>query len=427
MSNANTQSQHTGIFVLLMAMVFSISPFAIDMYLPALPTMAVYFGSSIDAMEASVAVYLFTFALGQFFFGAIADSLDKSKILLGGLLGFAVASVFVGLSETQTSLYIWRAMQAFSSGTSVVVFALVQQKYGSNTVGVAGQSSQIISYILSVVVIAPMIAPLIGSQILVNFSWSMIFYLLAAYALIAVVITQNFQLRSNKILPESEHKPLHLGRIIKGYKQIFSNSTTLAYIFAGGFSFAGLFAFVSGSPFVYMEYFHATPEQFGWLVALNAVAMVSMNLLNAKLFGHIDPTKKLIAGGFLLAITSVYLFLVAFFDLGLAFVVAGVVVYVGSLGLTAANAIAGALASAKEYTGMVSGINGILQFGLGAVASSIVSISASTTAMTMNITMAMCGVTSFVFALVLLFKLNSSGDLTTDKQQALFNSEGMPL
>jgi len=410
-----TQPSRTRLFVILMAMVFSLSPFAIDMYLPALPTMAAHFASDMDAMEASVAVYLLAFALGQFIFGALADSVDKSKLLMFGLAGFAMASVFIAVSDSQTSLYVWRALQAFSAGTSVVVYALIQQKYSTK------QSSQIISYVMSVVVIAPMIAPLIGGQILLIFSWKMIFYVLAGYALVALLVIQGVQLGREKLLPKSETKPLNFANLKNGYKHIFSNSTTLAYVLAGGFSFAGLFAFVSGSPFVYMEYFKASPELFGGLVALNALAMVGMNLVNAKLLGDMDPTKKLIAGGFLLAAVSINLMAVAYFNLGLSFVVAAVVMYVGCLGLTAANAIAGALASAKQYAGMVSGVNGVLQFGLGAGASFAVSVAASTSAMTMNATMAVCGLLSFACVLLLLFKQSRANKL----DQQLVSGEGI--
>ncbi len=392
-------------------MVFSLSPLAIDMYLPAMPTMAAHFDSSMDAMEASVAVFLFGFALGQFFFGAISDSLNKTRLMMLGLLGFAIASLFVGLSVTTTELYLWRALQAFSSGSSVVVYAMIQQKYKTDADGGAANSSKVISYIMSAVVIAPMVAPILGGQILLNFSWQMIFYVLATYAVLALVVTQLFQMSNSKILPVSVKTPLYLRSLLKGYKQIFSNSTTLAFIFAGGFSFAGLFAFVSGSPFVYMEYFHVSPDQFGWLVALNAIAMISMNLINAKLLGHIDPTKKLIFGGFLIFAVSLYLFTVAYLDLSLAYVVIGVVMYVGCLGLTSANAIAGALASAKEYAGMLSGVNGVLQFGIGAAASTLVSVSASTSAMTMNSVMGLSGILCFIFVLVLLKK--HSLNLTT--------------
>ena len=400
--------EHTGLFILIMTMVFALSPLAIDMYLPALPSMATYFHSSIDAMEATVAVYLFGFALGQFFFGAISDGLNKSKLMLLGLMGFALSSIFIALSDTVEWLYFWRAMQAFTSGSSVVVYALIQKKYSNDTDGGARRSSQVISYIMSAVVIAPMVAPIIGGQILSHFSWKMIFYVLAAFAVLAFIVTQFFQISSKKILPDSTIRPINLRQLLKGYKHIFSNSTTLAFIMAGGCSFAGLFAFVSGSPFVYMEYFKLSSDQFGWLVALNAIAMISMNLINAKILGHINPTHKLIFGGILILLVSIYLMYVALFDLGLFYVVAGVVMYVGCLGFTSANAIAGALASAKEYAGMLSGVNGVLQFGIGATASALVSISASTSAMTMNSVMALSGLLCFAFVMVLFIKQRSS-------------------
>ncbi len=392
------EKKETALFVFLMTLVFSLSPLAIDMYLPALPAMATHFASSIDAMEATVAVYLLGFALGQLFFGTIADSLDKRKLMLFGLFGFAISSFFIGNSDSQTSLYFWRAMQAFTSGSSVVVFAMVQQKYRNDRDGGAQRSSQTISYIMSAVVVAPMVAPIIGSSLLLSFSWSMIFYVLGAFALLALCL----QLSAFKILPVSEPKTLKLGNLLKGYKSIFSNKVTLAFVLAGGFSFAGLFSFIAGSPYVYMEYFNATPDQFAWLVALNAISMITMNLVNAKVLGKVNPTKKLIFGGAAIFLVSIYLLVVGLLNLPLPFVVAGVVMYVGCLGFTSANAIAGALTSAKEYAGLLSGINGVIQFGIGAGASALISISASTSAMTMNTTMASCGALCFICTLFLL-------------------------
>jgi len=375
-----------------MAMVFSLSPFAIDMYLPALPSMAGFFNSNIDAMEASVSVYLIFFALGQLILGALADSINKARLLMVGLITFATASVMIGLATSLTELYFWRSVQAFSGGSSVVVFALIQFFYGNK------KSGQIISYVMACVVVAPMIAPMIGSQILVFAGWRWIFYALAAFACVTLAAQV-------KLLPSSKvtqtQKPLNLNALFSGYKTVLSNGTTMAYVFAGGSAFAGLFAFVAGSPFVYIEYFGVSPTQFGWLVALNAIAMVGMNLINARLLKDVDPTQKLIIAGILLAIVGAYLFTVAYFHLSLVFVVVGVIAYVGLLGLTAANAISAALATAGKNAGLLSGINGVLQFGLGALSSAAVSISASTDATTMNTIMAICALSTLIFVLIL--------------------------
>lgn len=394
------------LFVCLMAMIFSLSPFAIDMYLPALPDMATYFGTKIDAMEASVAVYLFGFALGQLVLGALADSVDKTKLLLGGLVAFTLTSALVGISDSPVQLYLWRAVQAFSGGATVVVFSLIQQKYGIK------RSSQVISYIMAVVVVAPMIAPMIGSQILTHLGWQWIFFGLAIYAVITLLVMFVMKKKTMPKLAKSGIKPLNISSLLNGYKQTFRDPVTIACVFAGAASFAGLFAFISGSPFVYIELFDLSPQQYSWLVALNAVAMVSMNIINARLLSHIDPTRKLIAGGMMLGGIAVYLLLVAWLQLSLVFVVVGVVLYVGCLGLTSANAIAGALSKAGENAGLVSGINGVLQFGFGALASAVISMSTSTDAMPMNATMAVCGLLTLIFVLFLKLKTQPSSQLS---------------
>jgi len=322
----------------------------------------------------------------------LADSVNKARLLMFGLMAFAVASVMIGFSSSLSDLYIWRAIQAFSGGSSVVVFALIHSFYGNKN------SGKIISYVMACVVIAPMIAPMIGSQILAIAGWNWIFHTLAVIACVTLLAQQTL-LPASKVTQAQQ--ALNLSVLFSGYKKIISNSTTMAYVFAGGSAFAGLFAFIAGSPFVYIEYFGVSPTQFAYLVALNAIAMVSMNLINARLLNDVDPTQKLIVAGMLLAIVGVYLFTVAYFHLSLVFVVAGVVAYVGLLGLTAANAISAALATAGKNAGLLSGVNGVLQFGLGALSSAAVSIGVSTDATTMNTIMAVCGLSTLFFVLIL--------------------------
>ncbi|MGF1695990.1 multidrug effflux MFS transporter [Vibrio lamellibrachiae] len=400
-------------FVILMAMIFSLSPFAIDMYLPALPSMAAFFDSTIDNMEASVSIYLIFFALGQLVLGALADSINKAKLLIVGLSVFAVSSFMIALTNTVEELYFWRAAQAFSSGSSVVVFALIHSFYGNQ------KSNQIISYVMACVVIAPMIAPMIGSQVLAIGEWQWIFFVLAGFAIITLM-SQMALIPPKKV--SSVPQPLNFTALGKGYKSVFSNSMTMAYILAGGSAFAGMFAFVAGSPFVYIEYFGVSPTQFSWLVALNAVAMIAMNLINARLLKGVDPTKKLIVAGALLSMVGVYLATVAYLQLPLVFVVAGVVTYVGLLGLTATNAISAALASAQGNAGVLSGVNGVLQFGLGALSSMVVSLSKSIDASTMNYTMAVCSLFTLLFVSILHVKtrnLKHVLSLVLDHHQSL--------
>ncbi|MCJ8314786.1 MAG: Bcr/CflA family multidrug efflux MFS transporter [Saccharospirillaceae bacterium] len=381
-------------FIILMALIFSLSPFAIDMYLPALPNMSQHFSTSIDFMEGTVAIFLLGFALSQLILGTLADSVNKQKLLTVGLIGFSLSSIAIALVDSPTYLLIFRFLQAFAGGSAVVVFGLIRERFNDR------QSAQVISYIMAAVVIAPMIAPIIGGQVLTHFNWQAIFYVLAGIALLNVVL-QFVLFRNEKIVVNVQKKPLDLKNILSGYAQILKSKQTLSFIFAGGFAFAGLFAFVAGSPFVYIEFFNVPPDQYGYYVALNAVAMIVANLLNAKVLADVVAIKKIKVGAVIILIAGIYLIVSAVLHLNIWFIVVGVVVYMFALGLISSNAIAGALSSKPELAGLISGISGVLQFGLGALASSIVSISVSSDAITMAAVMFVCSILSFVFALLL--------------------------
>ncbi|MGB0942393.1 MAG: multidrug effflux MFS transporter [Marinomonas sp.] len=407
-THTNTQSMPFWGFVCLMAMIFSLSPLAIDMYLPALPQMAHFFDTRIDAMEASVAIYLLSFALGQLVFGTLADKLNKTSLLSWGLIGFATASFIVAFSTNLTWLFIGRGVQGFLGGTSVVVFTLIQQSYGKE------KSSQIISYIMAVVVIAPMVAPMLGSQILLYLGWQWIFFCLGFFAFITF-FTQlfiNSQTSTNKEAEthtsstkksgNKSRNKVKLSEIFKGYRFVLTNPLTLSYMFAGSASFAGLFAFISGSPFVYMSLHQVSPQDYSLLIGLNAVAMISTNLLNARRLGHIDPNIKLIWAGIGLGVIGFYLFLVASLALSLPYIVLGVVLYMAMLGFTSANAIAGVLSSSGQYAGLASGLNGVMQFGLGALASAVISLSESINSMPMAFSMTVSSLLTCAFAFALI-------------------------
>ncbi|EAQ65473.1 putative multidrug resistance protein [Marinomonas sp. MED121] len=408
-THTNAQSMPFWGFVCAMAMIFSLSPLAIDMYLPALPQMAEFFETRIDAMEASVAIYLLSFALGQLVFGTLADKLNKNRLLSWGIIGFAVASFIVALSDNLTWLFLGRAAQGFLGGTSIVVFSLIQQNYSKEKNG-KQKSSQIISYIMAVVVVAPMVAPMIGSQILLHLGWQWIFICLGFFAFITF-FTQlfiNSQVSSNKdeknsvtSHPSPDDK-VQLSQIMKGYRFVLTNPLTLSYMFAGAASFAGLFAFISGSPFVYMSLYQISPQDYSVLIALNAIAMISTNLLNARRLGHIDPTIKLIWAGIGLGIIGLYLFITASLALPLPYIALGVVLYMAMLGFTSANAMTGVLSNSGQYAGLASGLNGVMQFGLGALTSAIISLSNSVNSLPMAFTMAASGLITCAFAFALI-------------------------
>lgn len=394
------------LFVICLGAVFSLAPLAIDMYLPALPAMAAHLATGIDDVEASVSIFLLGFAVGQLAFGPLSDRFGRVPMLLSGLALFAAGSVLCALAADVGQLYAFRFLQAVGGGASVVVFPMVKDRFDEKG------SAQVISYIMAVVVVAPLIAPILGGYVLVTAGWQPIFYGLAVYGGLVLLVV--------RLLIEPSRKPAErkaaslsagIGRLAAGYRDVLTNGAAMAHILVGAFAFAGLFAFVAGSPYVYITWFGVAPENYGLLVGLNAFAMIVMNMLNARVLHNIAPTRKAVAGAFVIGGAGLMLLAFNALGLGLAWIVAGVVVYVGALGLVSANAVAGALASFREDSGTGSAVFGVAQFGLGALSSLVVSALDSTDATAMVAVMAACGLLALASALPLAAEMRRASSI----------------
>lgn len=391
-------------FVICLAAVFSLAPLAIDMYLPALPAMAEGLSSSIDDIEASVAVFLLGYAASQLVLGPLSDRIGRIRVLIGGLGLFAVGSVLCGVATSPVELYAYRFIQAIGGGASVVVFAMVQDRFDEK------ESARVISYIMAVVVVAPLIAPIAGGEILVRFGWEWIFFALAASGTIVLAAAPLIltDAPTARTAPRASFTA-GLGKLAGDYRVVLGNGPVMAHILTGAFSFAGLFAFVAGSPFVYITYFGVAPDDYGYLVGANAAVMIAMNLLNARVLHNMPPTSKAIVGAVVIGIASVALVLFNAAAFGLWWIVGGVVAYVGVLGLISANAIAGALASFSAQRGTASAVYGVCQFGLGALSSAVISWIDSTDATAMVHVMAGCGLLALLSALPLFIIRRRTG------------------
>jgi len=382
----------------IMVMAFSVSPLAIDLYLPALPAMANDFGTNIDSMEASVAVYLFGFAIAQFLFGPVADRVNHTFMMVSGLLIFSLGSLLISFSTNIESLMAGRLLQAFGGGTSVVVYAMIQQRFD------AKQSAQVISYIMAATAVAPMVAPVIGGEILMAASWQWIFYSLSGYALFAAVLAFTVLNRETD-KPVVKRQAFSLTSITKSYREVFKSVMPMAHILTAAFAFAGLFTFVSGSPFVYIEYFGLAPDSYGYLVATNAVAMVIANLINARLLSNVSPSQKLIAAGMSLGLVGLVLISLSTLEPTLWTITITVLIYVAVMSIIAANAMAGAMSFLPNGAGTLSGINGVLMFGIGAVFSALMSAWQSTDASGLLSLMAISALLSSFCAVFLKIKM----------------------
>ncbi len=387
------------VFVVCLGAVFTLAPLAIDMYLPAFPSMAEALGTGIDQIEASVSVFLLGYAVSQLLFGPLSDRYGRMTMMVIGLVLFVAGSVLSGLASDVPQLFAARLLQALGGGASVVVFAIVRDRFDEK------QGGQIISYIMALVVVAPMLAPIVGGYILIALGWEAIFYGLAAYGALTLLLVKS-------LIPETRSRDAgaptgigqRVGRLLAGYAAVLSNGRTMAHIFAGAFSFAGLFAFVAGSPFVYIVYFGVAPQHYGFLVGANAVVMIAVNLVNARLLQNVAPTTKTIAGALLIGAAGLALVAVNAAGLGLPWIVAGVIAFVGFLALISANAVVGALADFPDDSGTASAVYGVSMFGIGALSSIVVSSIESADPTAMVAVMAGCGILASLSVLPLMIR-----------------------
>ncbi|MBY6107462.1 Bcr/CflA family multidrug efflux MFS transporter [Ferrimonas balearica] len=361
--HSQTSSQPRPPYVVLIALLGALAgltPLAIDMYLPSIPTMAGEFSVPVEVMQYTVSFYLLGFAFGQLLYGPLTDSLGRMPILMGGLGLFALASVACALAQTVEQLIVARVLQAAGGAAgSVIVMALLRDLFERD------QFARAMSFGMLVMNLAPLAAPVLGGYLLLFFGWHSIFWVLA---IVAAVLAISIGLVIGETLPKSARAPLKLSSALATYGRILKHRRCMGYQLIGIGASAALFAFITGSPFVYIQYYQVPPEQFGYYFGANILMMMTLTSLNARYVARLGSVKMLgiglaigVTGAMLLilgqwlAIESVWV------------VVLPVVMIMGPMGLISANAAALSLDEFDGAAGSVSALGGFMRFLAGAL------------------------------------------------------------
>ena len=367
--------------------IMMLAPLAIDLYLPAFPTIADDLDTGIDQLEATVAIFLMAFAAGQLVLGPLSDVYGRRRILILGLILFFCASAMITLTDSLNALYFWRFWQAIGVAGTVTVFPMVQDRFSQQ------DAARAISIIMALIIVAPMIAPLMGGYVLLFAGWRAIFLLLSVLGFASLLLTLI------KVRPSRQNRrPISLANLRRGYAAVFKERRLVLAIVTGSLAFAGLFAFVAGSPFVYMTYFGVEPERYGLLVGMNAAIMIVVNLANASYLARFPPIRKIRTGAVLLAVSGIAMLVSAVIDQGLLPLVLAALAFFAAMALVETNATIVAFSLLPEENGTVAALNGSFQFGFGALSSLLVSVTASTNAVPLAAIMALSGVAVLISA-----------------------------
>jgi DHA1 family bicyclomycin/chloramphenicol resistance-like MFS transporter len=337
----------------------AIGPIAIDTYLPGLPQIAADFKAPEPAVQLTITGCLVGLALGQLIAGPLSDALGRRRPLMAGMALFTVASAAAAASPSLAILIAMRVFQGMAGAAGIVIArAAVRDLYEGRDV------ARMFSILLLVTGVAPILAPVLGAQVMRLTSWRGIFLLLAA---VAALLAVSVWLWLPESLPRARRRLGGLADTGRAFRQLAGNRVFMGYALSAAFSFAGLFSYISASPFVLQNGYGLSPQAFSLVFGMNALGIISVSQLNVRLLDRFTPRQLLAAGLTGCAGAGALVLAVAITGAGLAPLLAGLWLGLASFGLVVANAMALALIDHPEMAGSASAQMGALQFAVGAL------------------------------------------------------------
>ncbi|MET8559996.1 multidrug effflux MFS transporter [Streptomyces flaveolus] len=357
------------------------TPLAMDMYLPSLPEVTRSLHAPAVTVQLTLTACMAGLALGQLAVGPLSDRWGRRRPLLVGLAVYLAATALCALAPTVETLIAFRLAQGLAGAAGVVIArAVVRDLYD----GVA--MARFFSTLMLISGAAPIIAPLVGGQILRVTDWRGVFVVLTV---VGAALTALVWARLPETLPPGERHSGGTGEALRAMRGLLADPPFTGYMLAGGFAFAALFAYVSASPFVVQEIYGASPQTFSLLFGLNSVGLVAAGQFNGKvLVGRVSLDKVLAAGLTVIVLAATALLLMAtgvFGDTGLVPVAAALFVLMSAMGVTLPNAQTLALLRTRHAAGSASALLGTSSFLVGAVASPLVGVAGEDTAVPMAV------------------------------------------
>ncbi|HLG54708.1 MAG TPA: Bcr/CflA family multidrug efflux MFS transporter [Vicinamibacterales bacterium] len=374
---------------LILGALTAMGPLAIDMYLPALPTIAREFHTNSAAVQVSLAVYFTGIALGQAFYGPLSDRVGRKPALYFGLVVFIVSSIGCALAGSVQSLIAFRFLQALGGCAPLVIPRAVVRDHFDQL-----GSVRMLSVLMLVMGLAPILAPLVGGQLLVNFGWRSVFWLLTVYGAVWLVLVAIFLPES---LPVARRRRQPLSAVLAIYARLARDRAYMGHVLSGALIFAGLLAYIAGSPFVFIELFHVSPERYGLFFGTNAFGIIAASQINRWLAGRV-PARRVV--GVMLSVAmaaSLVLLVNAYTGFGgFAGILVPLFCFITCHGFVLPNTTALAMAPHGREAGSASALLGTIQFVLGSTSGALVGAFANGTAVPLAAVIAGCGVAAFL-------------------------------
>jgi len=356
-----------------------------DAYLPGLPELARDFGVSPSAAQVTVTTYLLGLALGQLLSGPLSDVHGHRRPLVAGMAVFTVTTLACSLAPSLYVLAGMRLVQGTAAAVGVAVGrAIVRDLYA----GAAG--ARYLSRLMMVIGLAPILAPIVGGQLLRFTSWRGVFVALAVLGLALTAIGARLL---PETLPRERRRAAGLGITLRTFAQLLADRRFVGFVLIVGLGGGAMIGYVAGSSFVLQDVYGASPQLYGVLFGLNAVFLVAGAQVNAHLLATRSPRSLLRVGLVMLVVAGVALVvIVSLPKAGLATVMAPLMLQMASWSFVQANALALALTDHPAVAGTAAALLGVSQYAFGAFTAPLVGLGGSGTALPMALVIAACAV-----------------------------------
>lgn len=378
--------------ILILGTLTALGPFSIDMYLPGFPAIAKDLSTTVAEVSLSLSSFFIGISAGQLLYGPLMDRFGRKKPLYIGLAGYVLASVACAFATSIEALIVLRFVQAVCScAAAVASVAMVRDLFPVE------DNAKVFSLLMLVVGVSPMIAPTVGGYVTADFGWEAVFLILAGMAAVILLAVYVGLPESSKPDPGYSLKPKP---ILSKFLLVIKEPQFYTYALSGAVSFAGLLAYVSGSPLLFMEIFQVNEKQYGWIFAFLSIGLIGASQLNSVLLRKYR-SEQIIMKALIcqLVIGSIFLLGVINGWLGLFPTIACIFLFLCCLGFTFPNASALSLAPFTKNAGSASALMGATQMGVGALATVVLSIFSNHSAVPMT---AIMGASALISLLILL-------------------------
>jgi MFS transporter, DHA1 family, multidrug resistance protein len=389
MTTTATRPTLTPLLLAVLALLSSFTPLSIDMYLPALPVIAVDLRGTAGDIQLTLSAFMIAFGAGQIFYGPAGDRFCRRPVILNGLVVYILASIGCGFAAEAGQLVLLRFLQGLAACGGVVLARTMVRDLAEKD-----QAARAMSLMMACTSIAPMLAPLIGGQVLWFLGWRAIFWTLASIGLFALVAAF---FRLPETLRPEYRQPLVVSAVLRRFGELFRHRAFIGYAFTSTFMFSALLSFLSGSPFVFIEKYGVAPRAYGLIFGGMVVFMTLGSLLNAKFAPVFGAGRILRYAVIVPAVSGTAALIMGFIEarygtIGMWPFLLCFGPQIATISLIGPNSMAMALQRYPHMAGTASSLMGVMQFGIGALFGAMVGQSLDGTIAPMTTAMGVAGI-----------------------------------